>query len=600
MLGEEWAVAANGGLADVLGSGWSSVEDWGVWGLGDRHEIDVQLPVPLIGHVVIDADVHVVLRDPIRSQFVDVFAGESKLALWHFNHEMNRGIRTVRIPARVARTSVTGIPWVTLTFKPHCVVKPTDLDPTTLDRRMLGLGLHRIRMRLSNTSHIDVVTHFEVAGWAVRDDENLGDTVCISVDEEEVARIPARLYNPELEKTIGIGKCAFRFYFYQTPGVFSPTRVEVRSASSGELLANGRHELQPLLSDRDLQQTLGERFCSAVPVGVTAAQNRVNIRVKVLAPTTFVLGILPLDSAQPTPADVDVKHISSTGHLAISELGFTLARDDRSDLKVAAMRVCDRNADQTEPWGERLEDFASSMCIPFSLDWLTLPAEENITRVAGKTDKTSFAVGGVSAAHKIHLIAKRLLGGGIGRVLDWGIGCGRVAVPLKRAFLNDAEILGVDIDRDNVDWCERHLTDVKVQMGDYYPPLNFESGSIDLIYGISVMTHLSRDAQAVWLRELRRILRQGGICILTTHGEYAISLVDWFPSAVYRDIMKLGISDVMLDDNLGPHLAIPGYYRGTFQLRRQVEEHWSKYLKIVGYLPAGSHAHQDIIVMMKN
>jgi hypothetical protein len=40
------------------------------------------------------------------------------------------------------------------------------------------------------------------------------------------------------------------------------------------------------------------------------------------------------------------------------------------------------------------------------------------------------------------------------------------------------------------------------------------------------MTHLTEGAQYAWLKELRRILRPGGLCLLSTHGEYAFLRLD--------------------------------------------------------------------------
>ena len=51
------------------------------------------------------------------------------------------------------------------------------------------------------------------------------------------------------------------------------------------------------------------------------------------------------------------------------------------------------------------------------------------------------------------------------------------------------------------------------------PPLLFEPQSFDLIYGISVFTHLNQQFQPRWLQELRRILKPDGMLILSLHGE---------------------------------------------------------------------------------
>lgn len=47
--------------------------------------------------------------------------------------------------------------------------------------------------------------------------------------------------------------------------------------------------------------------------------------------------------------------------------------------------------------------------------------------------------------------------------------------------------------------------------------------SVDLIYGISVMTHIRESQQEAWLKELERILTPGGVMILTSCGAGALA-----------------------------------------------------------------------------
>jgi SAM-dependent methyltransferase len=100
--------------------------------------------------------------------------------------------------------------------------------------------------------------------------------------------------------------------------------------------------------------------------------------------------------------------------------------------------------------------------------------------------------------------------------LDFGCGAGRVA----RHAVDHGTVLrrltGVDVDRDATSWCRQHL------LGRYEtirpdPPTDLSGNSFDVVYSISVFTHLPEVRQDAWLAELRRLLRPGGIFVATTH-----------------------------------------------------------------------------------
>jgi SAM-dependent methyltransferase len=234
------------------------------------------------------------------------------------------------------------------------------------------------------------------------------------------------------------------------------------------------------------------------------------------------------------------------------------------------------------------------------------PEMKNIERTWQTNSWENFMRAGLTTAYQMHSLVNELLCERESlRILDWGIGCGRVAVPLKRCLKPDVPVIGVDVDGVNVEWCRQNLPDIEVSVSDFFPPLEFEASRFDLVYGISVMTHLTEGAQHAWLKELRRILKPGGICVLRTHGEYAFFRNwDFIEQHGQLDFMIKqfsfnGISDWVNDGTLGPELDMKKYYRSTFQTRGQVEEQWSRYFKVIGYYPAGLHVAQDIVVMRK-
>lgn len=105
------------------------------------------------------------------------------------------------------------------------------------------------------------------------------------------------------------------------------------------------------------------------------------------------------------------------------------------------------------------------------------------------------------------------------RVLDFGCGTGRVL----RHFQTEAskgEFWGCDIHAPSISWLSENLPNCHVFQNQDIAELPIESNYFDLIYVISVFTHLTA-AWKAWLAELRRVLRPGGILLNTFHNRVA-------------------------------------------------------------------------------
>jgi SAM-dependent methyltransferase len=102
-------------------------------------------------------------------------------------------------------------------------------------------------------------------------------------------------------------------------------------------------------------------------------------------------------------------------------------------------------------------------------------------------------------------------------ILDFGCGCGRVA--RHWADLDGPEIHGCDYNPDLVAWCRDKLPFLRTSQNPLLPPAPYVSGSFDLIYALSVFSHLDETLQAAWIAEFRRMLRPGGLLVISVLGE---------------------------------------------------------------------------------
>ena len=104
------------------------------------------------------------------------------------------------------------------------------------------------------------------------------------------------------------------------------------------------------------------------------------------------------------------------------------------------------------------------------------------------------------------------------KILDWGCGPARVVRHLPD-HLQDADIYATDYNEQTIQWCRENIPDVKFSVNSIEPPLNFPDIFFDAIYGLSVFTHLSEKNHFTWVKELFRILKPGGILLITTQGQ---------------------------------------------------------------------------------
>jgi SAM-dependent methyltransferase len=135
-----------------------------------------------------------------------------------------------------------------------------------------------------------------------------------------------------------------------------------------------------------------------------------------------------------------------------------------------------------------------------------------MVRVAGSANRDWFVCNGQLAYEAIvdHVPLQE-----IHDVFEFGCGCGRIA----RHWQNfNGSFVGSDLDEPAVRWCRRNLSFARFEVNGLEPPLIFGDESFDLVYAISVFSHLTAPLQIGWRNELRRVLRPGGLLLLTTQG----------------------------------------------------------------------------------
>lgn len=182
-------------------------------------------------------------------------------------------------------------------------------------------------------------------------------------------------------------------------------------------------------------------------------------------------------------------------------------------------------------------------------------------------------------------------------VLDLGCGAGKVLQYLVPRY-PEAQWFGCDMHGPSANWVNRHLPVTAIQ-NDYDPPLAFESDRFGCVFLCSVFTHLDRDMQRSWLRELTRVARPGGSLAISINGETSGYVTSERPSPSGTEIEDQGFIFRPYTGGGASYTAFAGTAREyglSFQSHRWTREAWSDIVRIDAIVPRGLGDSQDLVI----
>lgn len=204
-------------------------------------------------------------------------------------------------------------------------------------------------------------------------------------------------------------------------------------------------------------------------------------------------------------------------------------------------------------------------------DGLPIPPLRLIRSSTGTSSIRWYLEGGALAAESIAGILERngVRLGEMARILDFGCGCGRV---VRRWATLPADVHGSDYNRDAVRWCSRKLAFATFGVNALQPPLAYADGQFDLVYALSVFTHLPEPLLSGWREELRRVIRPGGWLIVSTHGEAFLPQLSHAQQEEFRSDGAVVIDDRAAGTNRCGVYFSEHYIRQRFAQGFEVED----------------------------
>lgn len=225
------------------------------------------------------------------------------------------------------------------------------------------------------------------------------------------------------------------------------------------------------------------------------------------------------------------------------------------------------------------------------------PGGDNLTRVQHFDNIRRVALAGYNDYRQVATLAESY-GADLASsaVLDWGSGHGRVI----RHFADHGrvkEAWAVDIDPENIAWLNDNIDAVQASTVPLLPPTDLPEKHFDVVYAISVMTHLTHDVQEAWLTELKRITKPGGLVMLTFAGRTSAAFSSRFLKPEWLESWRVSGFDATLDSlDLNGKIGDDEYYRNTKQTPEYTSDFWGKYFEILA-IHETMFGYQDIAIM---
>jgi SAM-dependent methyltransferase len=176
-------------------------------------------------------------------------------------------------------------------------------------------------------------------------------------------------------------------------------------------------------------------------------------------------------------------------------------------------------------------------------------------------------------------------------ILDFGCGCGRVLRSVATTY-SRLSLTGCDIDAEAIAWCCTHYRRFATFITlPHLPPSSLPTAQFDLVYAISIFTHLPEQMQFQWLSELHRITSPGAVILLTVHGENYLRL---FPQTTQNIAQQNG--GFFYNDDANSTDGLPRFYKNAYHTSDYIKNRWNDFFEVVDYRRLAMEGHQDIVV----
>lgn len=188
---------------------------------------------------------------------------------------------------------------------------------------------------------------------------------------------------------------------------------------------------------------------------------------------------------------------------------------------------------------------------------------------------------------------------------DFGAASGRVVRHFSAQYKEDINIYASDINRLHVDWINDFLDPKIIAFHSHsIPVLPFEDNSLDFITAFSVFSHIET-FDTTWMMEFRRVLKPGGLLLVTIHSQNAWDVRNKSGGLTYA-LKNLPLFKKYKDVDILPRERMifrwhnhMSYTANVFYKRSYIEKNWGSIFNILEFNEK-QHGYQDGVILQKN
>lgn len=175
------------------------------------------------------------------------------------------------------------------------------------------------------------------------------------------------------------------------------------------------------------------------------------------------------------------------------------------------------------------------------------------------------------------------------RVLDFGCGLSRT---LRHCEDASWATFGCDIDVTTVAWSSRAMPFASFVVSPDEAALPYATAAFDAVYAVSVFTHFDEADQRGWADVLARVVRPGGLAVISTMGAHALGSFGRIDTPEHRDRLR---QDGFFDHRSGPAFNHHGAFHSADGISRLFAGGWS----LVDWRAGGLDGFQDLSVLRR-